>query len=230
MAPHLSDEQWNNAFRKPQSAVVCHNCNDKDLAEKEVDIIREFIEELHPNHGLTALDIGCGDSEDGKFIFDDNHYMGIDETEGIDARLLPFEERSFYYVLMKRILCQHGPVARKQIISEAKRVCKPGGYIIVCEPWLAEYGNLNRLRTSAGLAPLPAPESGGNFLEDKEFLPLTQVADLPIDPSYVYWTRFLWERLTGKMLAYDDIARRTFPEIRYADRYTPYRAKVFQNV
>jgi ubiquinone/menaquinone biosynthesis C-methylase UbiE len=229
MPSNVSEEDWDAAFGKPQSAIVCHNCSDKYLANGEVVAIQTWLQ-ANVSHGHTTLDVGCGDSKDGERIFGHHQYKGIDQTEGVDAKLLPFEDRSFFLVLMKRILCQHGPVARKQIISEAKRVCKPGGYIIVCEPWLAEYGNLNRLRTTAGLAPLPSPQSGGNFLEEKEFLPLKRVADLPIESSYIYWTRFLYERITGKMLAYDDESRQIYPIISGANRVDPYRAKVFSNV
>jgi SAM-dependent methyltransferase len=217
--------------RKKTMKTVCHNCQDKLLSEFETETIRNYRKAHMPAHSLKVLDIGCGDSGDGQKIFADDQYMGIDETTGTDARQLPLQDNQFDAVLMKRILCQHGPVARAQIISEATRVCKPDGHVLVCEPWALEYGNINGMRVRAGLKPLPAPASGGNFLTDYEFLSLTLQRDEAIAPNYVYWTRFLYERLTGTMLDYGETVQRlAYPQMsKGVQAMDPYRFKAYRN-
>jgi ubiquinone/menaquinone biosynthesis C-methylase UbiE len=209
--------------------MICHNCNDKFLAEWEVI---EAFDEVNQTkaHGMSALDIGCGDSGDGERIFRNHIYTGVDQTTGTDARCLPFMDSSFFFVLIKRMLCQHGYPDRKTMIREARRVCKPGGRIIICEPWAEEYGNMNKLRVQSGLEPLPKPESGGNFLELREFLGLEALSDRAVATDYIYWTRYLYERLTGKMLAYDDTVRKAFPLVSSgADEFNYYRVRSFKN-
>jgi len=209
--------------------MVCHNCQDQHLAEAEVDVIRHYLD--RPLY-KRALDIGCGDSGAGQLIFEGNHYTGIDRLYGDDATALKFNDEGFDFVLLKRILCQHPPHTRAKIIAEAVRVCRPGGSIIICEPWSFEYAQLKALRIKAGLAPLPHPKSGGNLLTEGELNGhrLHKVADLPVASSYVYHTRFLHEMRTGNMLPYDaGYTRRRAPEeVSSVSRFNPYRVKVYE--
>jgi hypothetical protein len=138
---------------------------------------------------------------------------------------------SFDIAFLKRILCQNGSEDQAKIADEVSRVVRPTGQIVVVEPWLQQYGNLNNLRTQAGLAPLPEPRSGGNLVSDELFESRgwRRATDLAIARDYTVWTRYLAPLILGRFPSYDQLElRQCYPLLSPAsDKFAFYRLKVY---
>lgn len=99
-------------------------------------------------YGL-ALDIGCGNGEDAVLLSKyADRVFALDIQENVnwfklkrekyrlvfniaDARNLPFRDNQFDFIFIKDVL--HHAVNFNKIISEIKRVVKPGGTIMIIE-------------------------------------------------------------------------------------------------
>jgi ubiquinone/menaquinone biosynthesis C-methylase UbiE len=111
---------------------------------KEKKIIRDFFD-LRTNKQI--LDIGCGTGEFSG-LFKNLDYCGIDisasyinyaaaKNKGnfqvMDATHLKFSNNSFDYVLIMAVLHHLTDTEVDQVLSEAKRVLKPNGKILIME-------------------------------------------------------------------------------------------------
>jgi SAM-dependent methyltransferase len=89
---------------------------------------------------IRLLDLGCGEKVYEK-LFPAARYVGIDYTrEGTradvvaDAAAIPFPDDAFDLVVCSELLEHVYPIER--VLSELKRVCKPGGYVYISTPFL----------------------------------------------------------------------------------------------
>ncbi len=108
----------------------------KDLFIKEVEFLRDFVDDFE-----LGLEVGVGT---GRFARELGISIGVDLAESMlrlarsrgvqvlkaDARILPFKDESFDLVLFAFTLCFLEDPERA--ISEAYRVLKGGGRLIVC--------------------------------------------------------------------------------------------------
>lgn len=116
---------------------------------------RDIFQKLnfHFRKSAKILDIGCGDGVDAKIFIDQYNLRtyGIDvfKHENINSinKLLfrkssiytiPYEDNFFDYVFLHDVLHhidepKQRPLKHIQALKELKRVCKPGGHIIIVE-------------------------------------------------------------------------------------------------
>lgn len=119
----------------------------------------KLITNFFNNHliGKKILELGCGSGERTKLFYDCSEVIGIDIKNKIscsrkqkfkflktDATKLPFKAESFDAVVSFDVV-EH-IWNDKEFVSEAYRVCKKGGYVILGTP--------NRIRLSNRLMPL----------------------------------------------------------------------------
>src|SRR4029077_8593024 len=100
-------------------------------------------------HGKTILSVGCGSSNDLWYLGADNRIVGLDYAlsglragsasgiNGVAADInfrptLPFRDDSFDLIVLKDIL-EH-VLSPMEIITEARRILKPDGSIVVSVP------------------------------------------------------------------------------------------------
>lgn len=115
---------------------------------------RSFVENwlkevLDPETNDIILDIGCGTGRCAQFF--NCHYIGIDintryieyakrafkkEFFCMDATALKFPDNMFDYVFSTFLFHHLDDKAVNLVIEEARRVCKPGGKIIILDPIL----------------------------------------------------------------------------------------------
>jgi ubiquinone/menaquinone biosynthesis C-methylase UbiE len=118
-----------------------------------------LIKNFFNNHlsGKKILELGCGSGDRTKLFYDYSEVIGIDIKNKIDysrknkfeflmsdATKLPFKDESFDAVVSFDVI-EH-IWNDKEFVSEAYRVCKSGGYVILGTP--------NRVRLSNRLMPL----------------------------------------------------------------------------
>ena len=97
--------------------------------------------------GKKILDIGCGPGEFAK-LFNNLDYYGVDISEiyvnyaakknkgsfqVMNSTDLKFPDNSFDYILIMAILHHLDDPAMNKTLSEAKRVLKPGGTLLIME-------------------------------------------------------------------------------------------------
>jgi SAM-dependent methyltransferase len=205
------------------SKYTSHAGEDALLAVAEIEICRRTISRAlgGPLQASDALlDVGCGSSGDGVEIAGKAQYHGIDA----DGECLPFHMQSkrvnFHpvawentdgwparssVVLSKRMLCQQPEEDHFRAIRQMWRLVRPGGALLLCEPWKGHRDYLNAARLSWGLRALPEPASGGHPIDlDTAYSATGQqpVVHEAVAPEYVVWTRLLSEVLTGKLPGY----------------------------
>lgn len=111
---------------------------------KEKKIISNFFD---LSSKKKILDIGCGPGEFAK-LFNNLDYHGIDISDiyikyasknnkgnfqVMDATDLKFPNNSFDYILIMAILHHLDDRAMNKVLSEAKRVLRPGGKLLIME-------------------------------------------------------------------------------------------------
>lgn len=111
---------------------------------KEKAIIRHEFNLASPK---KVLDIGCGTGEFST-LYKNHDYTGIDISSRyiefakkhhkgkfavMDATTLQFPDQSFDYVLIMAILHHLSDQDVAKVLSEAKRVLKPGGKVLIME-------------------------------------------------------------------------------------------------
>lgn len=215
--------------------TTCHGSNDKYLAASEETICKALVKRcLVDGHPGSALDVGAGNSGAGRRILQHWNYTGIDSTldaggvdngDGLGGLLLTRDildptylaelgGKKFDLVLCKRVLCQMSADDVARAIAHISVLVRPGGHLIVCEPWRFQREALAAIRG------LPDPESGGRGVDQGPMRTFfgAPIADLAVAPDYVLWTRYLYPLLHGSraghpadFLGYDDRARAVFP-------------------
>jgi len=126
-----------------------------DRLTKNVSSHSQALAEIFLNNGLIeankVLDVGCGTGAMISLfseLMPDTEFVGVDNSKHIlataqnlnlpnatfvegEATKLPFEDNTFDLVYIRLVL-MHNPYP-EHIISEMKRVCKPGGVMISVE-------------------------------------------------------------------------------------------------
>jgi len=114
------------------------------LAKKQ--FILTFLEP-HKNMIRNILDIGCGTGGTSKFLEAYGILIGLDRNKlalemakkrGVktvwgEAENLPFSDNSFDLVTMLDVLYHKEVKDEKKAIKEAKRVLKPGGFLLITD-------------------------------------------------------------------------------------------------
>lgn len=214
-----------------------------------------------------ALDVGAGTSGAGVRILEGWNYRGVDFAVQVadslpDVDLQNIQDwhwanarkGTFDLILCKNVLCQMTDAEVTTAVTNMYALLRHGGHLLVCEPWRAERNELCAAR------PLPDPESGvrgvplepfqlasgtgtPGYAAPEQFKPMMQrLADVPVAPDYVLWTRYMWPSAAGALgvwtnrpaeadfLAYDDPRRFIYPafpaEVR--DRFAFYRARLWR--
>jgi len=208
------------------SKYTSHACEDTLLAQAEIEACRRLIKRTLGtplSSGDILLDVGCGSSGDGLEIAGKARYVGLDR----DQECVPFElqsSRAAYHpvdiretgswagekasvVLSKRMLCQIPQEEHAEVIRLMWRMVRPGGALVLCEPWARDRARLSAARVSWGLSPLPEPASGGRCPELNVATGAVGTWHWraePVAPEYVVWTRLLSEVVTGRLPGYQE--------------------------
>lgn len=106
----------------------------KSFNEKLIDQV--FQKET--NKDLKVLEIGCGQGDILKILQERFNAVGIDKEVDLEKDTLPFFDESFHVVFTKSTIehVQNTP----HLLSEIKRVLKPGGWVCVLTPaWEYNY-------------------------------------------------------------------------------------------
>ncbi len=143
-------------------------------SEANFELVAKFNAKLLPENATgKILDIGAYKGLLEKYLPKSLDYSGIDLCDWDNAHIvamdlnvgkLPFIDNEFDYVLAANVI-EHLKLHPKIILSEIKRVCKPGGTVIISLP------------NDKGLASLFLPQPRGLFrffidmppLETQEF-------------------------------------------------------------
>ncbi len=128
----------------PYNKVVYGNYNKdraKSFNEKLVDNIFCLDQGKHPNgtnKNLRILEIGCGAGDILKILQNKFVAEGIDREVDLNKDTLPFFSNTFNVVFTKSTI-EHVQNT-DHMLSEIKRVLKPGGWVIIlCPSWEYNY-------------------------------------------------------------------------------------------
>lgn len=144
-------------------------------------MIRYFNQELSDKKGVKILDVGCGDGvyekNIKKDILKDNFFVGLDfsttqlersaqifdevKEMNFEKDKIPFSENYFDYVVCSEVL-EH-LFFPEHILSEIKRVLKPGGKLIITTP------NLKCIQNRLSMF-LFGDSPNFNYLQNKEHI------------------------------------------------------------
>lgn len=112
-------------------------------SEANFEMVARFNAKLLPESAKgTVLDIGAYKGLLEKFLPETLVYSGIDLNDWDNPRIiamdlnlgkLPFPDNEFEYVLAANVI-EHLKLHPKIILGEIKRVCKPGGTVIISLP------------------------------------------------------------------------------------------------
>jgi SAM-dependent methyltransferase len=100
-----------------------------DVCTGSGDFIQALLQTLKDFVSFLGVDVSEKDLETGRKRFAGRPV----EFRRMDARILEFEDNSFDTVSMANSIHHLGEVER--VLAEMKRVLKPGGYVIVNEPY-----------------------------------------------------------------------------------------------
>lgn len=150
-------DRYNEGYREAIEESIGFARADLDFFTRaKAETLLELVaERLGLPAKLSFLDVGCGPGETDRFLDGRvGHLAGVDvadalletarrrnpsvEYRGFDAgEAIPFEDEAFDVCFAVCVL-HHVPVAeRVPLIDEMRRVCRPGGLILVFEhnPW-----------------------------------------------------------------------------------------------
>lgn len=138
---------------KEKYLEVVYNTNDRPLTTYPDRLTSYLFEKMKMAAGMRILDVGCGRAEFlNGFVKKGLQGQGVDFTkEGnkyfpeldikvadIEDQGLPFENLTFDVVFSKSVI-EHFRAPEK-LVSEIKRVLKPGGLVItMCPDWEINY-------------------------------------------------------------------------------------------
>lgn len=179
--------------------TICHSCCDRELAEAEIDVCQRLLTRAlgGPLSGSEhALDVGCGTSGAGRRILDPGRLRTCDTSPHISAYYGDLDEAPddyFTAVLVKRVLCQHPTLEQPFLLAKAWEKVRPGGALVLCEPYAPARDACSKLREAWGLSKLQWPRSGGYCVTDTTLATLPQVrASDIVAPQYTAWTRLVY--------------------------------------
>lgn len=138
-------------FHKTADAERFRNRLGNPFLQAKEQELAALIAEKMPSSGRRLLEVGCGEGSNfmylreklpdveltgADFSFEKIRFMNafVDGAAGVcaDATGLPFKKQLFDVVLFRDLL-HHVNWAREQVVSEAFRVLRPGGAVIVME-------------------------------------------------------------------------------------------------
>lgn len=182
-------------------------------------------------HGLEearVLDIGAGSGLHSRIMFPKATRIDLHPTPGVgqgDATKLNSGDAQFDLVHLRRVLSNLEPFTeRASAVTEAWRVTRPGGFIVVVDVFNPHHTRVNEARLGAGLPPLPPQHRGKGFLNKASFTPAED--DIPIGADYYLWTRFTLPVILRQETPFAAIElRRAYPAVppEVADRFGVHR-------
>jgi len=141
-------ETYDDAMKK--SIGFMGQKHDYYTAAKAACILDVLRRRLGDPKKLQVLDVGCGVGKTDRFLFPDlGGLSGVDVSpasierarrenpqvryEPYDGKILPFADSSFDAAFLICVLHHVEPEARTSLLSETRRVLKPGGLLLVFE-------------------------------------------------------------------------------------------------
>ena len=141
----MSDKNYFKTIYENRKTYRSKEVSD-ELAEREVltlfNLLSHFYKKTYSDQNNTVIDIGCGDAYLKKFFEQKNFkYIGYDLNDlDIEKDRIPLEDSSVDIVINIGLI--EALTSYQNILSEAKRVLKPGGFIYTITPnWLKDYKN-----------------------------------------------------------------------------------------
>lgn len=217
---------WEDAIQDQRSA--CENLMEKlllSLPKKEGKILdvacgkgasTAYLQKYYPPQNITAINISKKQLETAKQIAPGSHYLVMDGAR------LDFEDSSFDTVLCIEAVFHFDN--RERFIREAMRVLRPGGFLLLTDILLTEWGRKNDLwwieksnREVTELDKYHDIYNQSGFID----IHLEDATRQCWEGHYKNLASFTQEKLLNKEItveAYEDIAARIFriiPFIRY---------------